>query len=96
MLAFASQLSVRPYLSDRLHSIDLALKFEQYNGQCGEVLSWQGDRWIVDLDSKERKCTPYRPAQQKANKGQLLLAKVAERECCLAEPVRMSSSSYGA
>merc|ERR1712176_841269 len=27
----------------------------QYNGQSGEVLSWQGDRWIVDLDSKERK-----------------------------------------
>lgn len=27
----------------------------QYNGQFGEVLSWQGDRWIVDLDSKERK-----------------------------------------
>lgn len=28
---------------------------QQYNGQSGEVLSWQGDRWIVDLDSKERK-----------------------------------------
>lgn len=31
----------------------------RYNGQCGEVLSWQGDRWIVDLESstekKERK-----------------------------------------
>mmetsp|Transcript_100121 Transcript_100121/g.311928 ORF Transcript_100121/g.311928 Transcript_100121/m.311928 type:complete len:266 (+) Transcript_100121:90-887(+) len=27
----------------------------QYNGQIGEVLSWQGDRWIVDLESKERK-----------------------------------------
>jgi len=27
----------------------------QYNGQLGEVLSWQGERWIVDLDSKERK-----------------------------------------
>eukprot|EP00427_Karlodinium_veneficum_P064743 CAMPEP_0169331952 /NCGR_PEP_ID=MMETSP1017-20121227/14459_1 /TAXON_ID=342587 /ORGANISM="Karlodinium micrum, Strain CCMP2283" /LENGTH=243 /DNA_ID=CAMNT_0009427059 /DNA_START=41 /DNA_END=769 /DNA_ORIENTATION=- len=29
----------------------------QYNGVCGEVLSWQGTRWIVDLanDSKERK-----------------------------------------
>mmetsp|Transcript_19027 Transcript_19027/g.44392 ORF Transcript_19027/g.44392 Transcript_19027/m.44392 type:complete len:264 (+) Transcript_19027:81-872(+) len=28
---------------------------QQYNGQCGEVLSWQGERWIVDMDSKERK-----------------------------------------
>mmetsp|Transcript_9393 Transcript_9393/g.17011 ORF Transcript_9393/g.17011 Transcript_9393/m.17011 type:complete len:263 (-) Transcript_9393:53-841(-) len=28
---------------------------QKYNGQCGEVLSWQGDRWIVDMDSKERK-----------------------------------------
>merc|ERR1719188_2874581 len=27
----------------------------QYNGQRGEVHSWHGDRWIVDLDSKERK-----------------------------------------
>lgn len=27
----------------------------QYNGQVGEILSWQGDRWIVDLESKERK-----------------------------------------
>jgi len=27
----------------------------KYNGQNGEVLSWQGDRWIVDLQNKERK-----------------------------------------
>mmetsp|Transcript_53005 Transcript_53005/g.106383 ORF Transcript_53005/g.106383 Transcript_53005/m.106383 type:complete len:266 (-) Transcript_53005:131-928(-) len=27
----------------------------KYNGQKGEVLSWHGDRWIVDLESKERK-----------------------------------------
>mmetsp|Transcript_133184 Transcript_133184/g.385339 ORF Transcript_133184/g.385339 Transcript_133184/m.385339 type:complete len:272 (+) Transcript_133184:130-945(+) len=29
----------------------------KYNGQNGEVLSWHGDRWIVDLDgeTKERK-----------------------------------------
>eukprot|EP00929_Paragymnodinium_shiwhaense_P011238 TRINITY_DN11674_c0_g1_i4.p2 TRINITY_DN11674_c0_g1~~TRINITY_DN11674_c0_g1_i4.p2 ORF type:complete len:176 (+),score=49.62 TRINITY_DN11674_c0_g1_i4:141-668(+) len=27
----------------------------KYNGSFGEVFSWQGDRWIVDLDSKERK-----------------------------------------
>mmetsp|Transcript_5441 Transcript_5441/g.15119 ORF Transcript_5441/g.15119 Transcript_5441/m.15119 type:complete len:266 (-) Transcript_5441:73-870(-) len=27
----------------------------KYNGQFGEVLSWHGDRWIVDLESKERK-----------------------------------------
>jgi len=27
----------------------------QYNGKCGEVVSWQGERWIVDLESKERK-----------------------------------------
>lgn len=27
----------------------------KYNGQLGEVLSWHGDRWIVDLESKERK-----------------------------------------
>eukprot|EP00928_Gymnodinium_smaydae_P025187 TRINITY_DN20140_c0_g1_i1.p1 TRINITY_DN20140_c0_g1~~TRINITY_DN20140_c0_g1_i1.p1 ORF type:complete len:264 (+),score=63.23 TRINITY_DN20140_c0_g1_i1:124-915(+) len=27
----------------------------QYNGQFGEVLSWDKERWIVDLDSKERK-----------------------------------------
>lgn len=27
----------------------------QFNGKFGEVLSWQGERWIVDLDSKERK-----------------------------------------
>lgn len=27
----------------------------KYNGQTGEVLSWQGDRWIVDMDNKERK-----------------------------------------
>jgi len=25
---------------------------KQYNGACGEVLSWEGSRWIVDLDSK--------------------------------------------
>mmetsp|Transcript_8357 Transcript_8357/g.18264 ORF Transcript_8357/g.18264 Transcript_8357/m.18264 type:complete len:267 (-) Transcript_8357:71-871(-) len=30
-------------------------KAAQYNGQLGEVHSWHGDRWIVDLDSKERK-----------------------------------------
>jgi len=34
-------------------------KAAQYNGKFGEILSWQGDRWIVDLDSsgdkKERK-----------------------------------------
>merc|ERR1712187_841990 len=30
-------------------------KAAQYNGKLGEILSWQGDRWIVDLDSKERK-----------------------------------------
>jgi len=28
---------------------------QKYNAQSGEVLSWQGDRWIVDLDGKERK-----------------------------------------
>eukprot|EP00747_Dinoflagellata_sp_TGD_P168448 gnl/TRDRNA2_/TRDRNA2_194842_c0_seq1.p1 gnl/TRDRNA2_/TRDRNA2_194842_c0~~gnl/TRDRNA2_/TRDRNA2_194842_c0_seq1.p1 ORF type:complete len:271 (-),score=65.99 gnl/TRDRNA2_/TRDRNA2_194842_c0_seq1:103-915(-) len=28
---------------------------QKYNGQQGDVLSWQGDRWIVDLPSKERK-----------------------------------------
>lgn len=27
----------------------------QYNAQCGDVLSWQGDRWIVELDSEELK-----------------------------------------
>lgn len=27
----------------------------KYNGQEGEVHSWQGERWIVDLESKERK-----------------------------------------
>uniref|UniRef100_A0A7S3GWH5 Uncharacterized protein n=1 Tax=Spumella elongata TaxID=89044 RepID=A0A7S3GWH5_9STRA len=27
----------------------------KYNRQNGEVLSWQGDRWIVDLENKERK-----------------------------------------
>lgn len=27
----------------------------KYNSQCGEILSWQGDRWIVDLENKERK-----------------------------------------
>lgn len=27
----------------------------QYNGKQGEVLSWHGDRWIVDLPNKERK-----------------------------------------
>lgn len=26
-----------------------------YNSQIGEVLSWQGERWIVDLESKESK-----------------------------------------
>mmetsp|Transcript_112997 Transcript_112997/g.364830 ORF Transcript_112997/g.364830 Transcript_112997/m.364830 type:complete len:266 (-) Transcript_112997:83-880(-) len=31
----------------------------KYNGQLGEVVSWQGDRWIVDLESKERKS--FRP-----------------------------------
>jgi len=35
-----------------VHGLTNAAK---YNGQRGEVLSWQGDRWIVDLDSKERK-----------------------------------------
>lgn len=36
-------------------------KAAQYNGKLGEILSWQGERWIVDLDSladqekKERK-----------------------------------------
>jgi len=30
-------------------------KAAQYNGKCGEVLSWDKDRWIVDLESKERK-----------------------------------------
>merc|ERR1712187_591490 len=30
-------------------------KAAQFNGKLGEGLSWQGDRWIVDLDSKERK-----------------------------------------
>lgn len=28
---------------------------QKYNSQEGEVLSWEGDRWIVDLSSKERK-----------------------------------------
>lgn len=27
----------------------------KYNNQCGEVIGWQGDRWIVDLENKERK-----------------------------------------
>jgi len=27
----------------------------QYNGKSGEVVSWHGERWIVDLDNKERK-----------------------------------------
>merc|ERR1719458_2511718 len=27
----------------------------QYNGKCGEVVSWHGERWIVDLENKERK-----------------------------------------
>lgn len=25
---------------------------KQYDGSCGEVLSWEGSRWIVDLDAK--------------------------------------------
>lgn len=28
---------------------------QQYNGTSGEVLSWHGDRWIVDLEGKEEK-----------------------------------------
>lgn len=30
-------------------------KAPQYNGRSGEVLSWHGDRWIVDLDGEEKK-----------------------------------------
>lgn len=26
----------------------------QYNNQRGEVLSWQGDRWIVDMETKDK------------------------------------------
>mmetsp|Transcript_100232 Transcript_100232/g.283833 ORF Transcript_100232/g.283833 Transcript_100232/m.283833 type:complete len:273 (+) Transcript_100232:34-852(+) len=39
----------------------------KYNGQFGEVLSWQGDRWIVDLDSKDGKDSKERKSFRSDN-----------------------------
>mmetsp|Transcript_57648 Transcript_57648/g.166946 ORF Transcript_57648/g.166946 Transcript_57648/m.166946 type:complete len:267 (+) Transcript_57648:207-1007(+) len=32
----------------------------KYNGAFGEVLSWQGDRWIVDLDGEKKERKSFR------------------------------------
>uniref|UniRef100_A0A7S1QFF0 Uncharacterized protein n=1 Tax=Alexandrium catenella TaxID=2925 RepID=A0A7S1QFF0_ALECA len=62
LLRSGSQLSIRPVnlkpaeLLPGSHVTVVGLtNAAKYNGQTGEVLSWHGDRWIVDLDSKERK-----------------------------------------
>lgn len=66
LLRSGSQLSIKPVnlqpaeLLPGSHVTVVGLaNAAQYNGKQGEVLSWQGDRWIVDLDSatekKERK-----------------------------------------
>lgn len=39
----------------------------QYNGKFGEVLSWQGDRWIVDLDVQAGKDTKERKSFRAEN-----------------------------
>jgi len=60
-LASGATIAVRPVNlkptellpGDRL--VVVGLNNAQYNGKHGEVLSWQGERWIVDLDCEERK-----------------------------------------
>jgi len=62
ILKTGSQLSIRPVNlrpaelvpGSRVAVVGL-VNAAKYNGQEGEIMSWQGDRWIVDLDSKERK-----------------------------------------
>lgn len=41
----------------------------KYNSQHGEVLSWQGDRWIVDMEAKDKDCKKER----KSFKGENLV-----------------------
>mmetsp|Transcript_86501 Transcript_86501/g.185353 ORF Transcript_86501/g.185353 Transcript_86501/m.185353 type:complete len:267 (-) Transcript_86501:15-815(-) len=62
MTRSGAQLSIRPanlkpaelLPGSRVAIVGLA-NAAKYNGQFGEVHSWHGDRWIVDLASKERK-----------------------------------------
>jgi len=79
-----AQISIRPsnlkpaelLPGSRVTMVGLA-NAAQYNGQVGEVLSWQGERWIVDLESKERKSfrsenlvlLPARVAKRKAEEA---------------------------
>jgi hypothetical protein len=75
-----AQISIRPsnlkpaelLPGSRVTMVGLA-NAAQYNGKVGEVLSWQGERWIVDLESKERKSF-------RSENLVLLPAKVAKRK----------------
>lgn len=42
---------------------------QQYNGQQGEVVSWQGDRWIVEMDAAAPPAGGAAPAPRAARKS---------------------------
>lgn len=64
----------------------------KYNGQFGEVLSWHGDRWIVDLENKERKS--FRPENLVIMPASVATKKRAAPEAEESEAKKLKSSDF--